>query len=441
MKHPGSFRATLSQIANEAYGAFLSAHSNMDQIQLYMQQIPGYVKTALKLLTTAPYSMLQKMLPTSLNNIDRLGTECSDLSLITYNKFADVELLLGEVIVLTIEAHGTTEQKATNASIDLAVSETEKKQLNNKEVDIRQRYEAAVADVKSAQDTYKDQLSKIPDVWEALAANVVGAVVGAVNTIVASTGKPQCAVKNCGPPMQDYSNHGVAGAESALNNLQAAQKRYDEIFLELMQHHDRITQVMVRIASLDMAKLEYEELIPIMQEAVQYLDEIKVHWGRLLRFFDGLRVRVKASVNGSLKNFVDWMTQAQATGEDELTPVYRAFYLEFMKEDIIGIHREAHLLYIMSRTYYDVSTEYLMDQLAGLNKLLVATTDEQRNLLKNELMRDTDTVRLKVQKLSEMRKKEYLQANQNRQHELEQFIEEAITQSIGRKRRQLRFLN
>ncbi len=96
MKHPGSFRATLAQIANEAYGAFLSAHSNMDQIQLFMQQIPGYVKTALKLLATSPFSILEKALPTQLNNIDRLGTNCSDLSLITYNKFANVELLLGK---------------------------------------------------------------------------------------------------------------------------------------------------------------------------------------------------------------------------------------------------------------------------------------------------------------------------------------------------------
>jgi len=347
----------------------------------------------------------------------------------------------GEVIVLTIEAHGTTEQKLTNTSIDLTVSETEKQQLNNKEADIRRRYEASIAEVKQAQELYKDQLSKIPNVWEALAANVVGAVVGTINTLISANTNPACMVKDCSPPIQDYSNHGVASAQSALNNLQAAQKRYDDIFLELMQHHDRITQVMIRIASLDMNKIEYEELIPIMQEAIQYLDEIKVYWGRLLRFFDGLRIRVKTSVNGSMKNFVDWMKQAQATGEDELTPVIRAYYLEFMKEDTIAIHREAHLLYIMSRTYYDVSTEYLMDQLAGLNKLLVAKTDDERNRLKNELMRDTDAVRLKIRRLSEARKQEYLLANQNRQHELEQFIDESITQSIGRKRRQIRFLH
>ena len=52
-------------------------------------------------------------------------------------------------------------------------------------------------------------------------------------------------------------------------------------------------------------------------------------------------------------------------------------------------------------------------------------------------MRDTDAVRLNVRTLTEIRKQEYTQANQNRQHELELFLEGAVTGSIGRKRRQL----
>lgn len=340
---------------------------------------------------------------------------------------------------MTIEAHGTTEQMATNASIDLAIMETEKQQLNNKEADIRSRYEAAAAQVKQAQELYKEELSKIPNVWESIVSNIVGAVANTINHATSSL-NPSCMLRDCGASKPQ--GNGVSGVESTLDFLRQAQQRYDEIFLELMKHHDRVTQVMIHIAALDMSKLEYEELIPIMQEAVEYLNEIKVHWGKLLMFFDGLRVRVKASVNGSLKNFVAWMKEAQASGEDALTPVIRAYYLEFMKEDTIIIHREAHLLYIMSRTYYDVSREFLMDQLAGLNKLLVAATDEQRNALKNELMRDTDTVRLKVRRLAEMRKQEYLQANQNRQHELEQFIAGTMLgENIGRKRRELLFLH
>ena len=96
IRYPTSFRATLAQVANDAYWTFLSAHSSMDQIQLYMQLIPGHVKTSLKLLATAPFSLLEKLLPLSLNNIQNASSECASLSLVTYNKFADLILVLGK---------------------------------------------------------------------------------------------------------------------------------------------------------------------------------------------------------------------------------------------------------------------------------------------------------------------------------------------------------
>jgi hypothetical protein len=97
IQYPSSFRASLVQIVNEAYTAFLFAHSNMDKIQLYMQQIPGHIKTALKLLATAPFPLLEKLLPLTLNNIDHAGSECATLSLNTYNKFTDLILVLGKL--------------------------------------------------------------------------------------------------------------------------------------------------------------------------------------------------------------------------------------------------------------------------------------------------------------------------------------------------------
>ena len=95
VQYPNSFRATLVQLANEAYNTFLTANSNMNAVQLNMQQIPGHVKTALKLLATAPFALLEKLLPLSLNHIERIGRECSTLSGTTHNKFADVQFLIG----------------------------------------------------------------------------------------------------------------------------------------------------------------------------------------------------------------------------------------------------------------------------------------------------------------------------------------------------------
>ncbi len=41
LKHPDSFRTTLVQIANDAYNAFMKAHTNMEKIKLQVAQVPG----------------------------------------------------------------------------------------------------------------------------------------------------------------------------------------------------------------------------------------------------------------------------------------------------------------------------------------------------------------------------------------------------------------
>lgn len=89
------------------------------------------------------------------------------------------------------------------------------------------------------------------------------------------------------------------------------------------------------------------------------------------------------------------MKSTQGMDKDFLTQQIRAYYLDMLKDDVIGIHRESHLLYIISKTYYDVSTENMMDQLASLAKMVVASSDQERNTLKNQLMQDIETVQFK----------------------------------------------
>ena len=131
------------------------------------------------------------------------------------------------------------------------------------------------------------------------------------------------------------------------------------------------------------------------------------------------------------------MKSAQAVGNDVLTQEIRRYYIDMLKDDVIGIHREAHLLYILSKTYYDVSREHMMDQLANLAKMIIASSDDERNSLKNELMQNTKTVQAKISHLANQRKNEYHIANEQHQREIEHLIQqltlESLELSVGRR--------
>ncbi|CAF4117340.1 unnamed protein product [Rotaria sordida] len=395
VKYPDSFRATLIQLTNEVYNTFLSAHSNMNEIQLNMQQIPGHVKTALKLLATAPFPLLEKLLPLSLNNIERIGMECSNLSSITHNKFADVQLLIGEINELTGYSSGVTDQRLTETIIELNKTEAAKNSLKDKEAAIKQRYEEQAARVREAQREFNKALDKIPSGFNAIVQQAFGAVVDTFKVAMASKYCVGGLVKNCMPgPIGSTAESAKEGAlqraNLALSALQLAEEQYQKTFVEMMDHYDNMKEIMI-------------------------------------------------VVKNSFTKFVEWMKTAQGMGNDFLTQEIRAYYLDMLKEDVVGIHREAHLLYIMSKTYYDVSTENMMDQLAGLAKMVVASSDDERNQLKNELMQDTKVVQDKVRRLALQRKNEYELANEQRQQEIEQYIQqislEALGVGIGRRRR------
>lgn len=443
VKYPDSFRATLIQLANEAYNTFLTAHSNMNAIQLNMKQIPGHVKTALKLLASAPMVLLEKLLPLSLNNIERIGIECSNLSATTHNKFADVQFLIGEINELTGYSYGITDQRLAETNIELNKTEAAKNALKEKEILIQQRYEEQAAVVRQAQQKFNKALEEIPTGMDAIKQEILGALTDTYKSFVAAKSCSNGLVKNCladpiGTTAKNANEAAMNKAKLAMEALKLAEDQYQKTFAELMAHHDTMMQVIVQLASLDMTKIDFEQLIPILQQAIKYLSEIRVHWGKLIEFFDNLRIRVQIVQKNSFTKFVEWMRSTQEMQKDSLTQEIRTFYLDMLKEDVVGIYRESHLLYIMSKTYYDVSSEYMMSQLAGLAKMIAASSDEERNALKSQLMQDTQMVQNEISRLALQRKHEYDMANERRQEEIEQYMQEISPQlsetTVGHRR-------
>lgn len=62
MKHPDSFRLSMLQISQESFGAFLTAHVNMDKIRLSTQTLPDYMKMAIDILTSGNMERIQNEL-------------------------------------------------------------------------------------------------------------------------------------------------------------------------------------------------------------------------------------------------------------------------------------------------------------------------------------------------------------------------------------------
>lgn len=181
MRYPESFRASLVQVSNDGWSAFMNAHKNMDKIQLYMQQVPIEVKSALKILSQPSSRLIERLLPRALTRIQQIGHACVELAAETGTKFSDVMLLLGELLAVTESSRGTHGQKLREVQAELNVTATMKVEMEKIGVELKKRQQDLEAEVKKYRAKFDSALRNIPSSWSCILQEIVHAGVRLVS--------------------------------------------------------------------------------------------------------------------------------------------------------------------------------------------------------------------------------------------------------------------
>ena len=127
--------------------------------------------------------------------------------------------------------------------------------------------------------------------------------------------------------------------------------------------------------------------------------------------------------------FIKAIKEAQANNT-LLEASDRELFVEVLSITSQEIERGAHLLYIMSKTYYDVSSEHMVDQIVRMNNLLLLQTDAERKSYLQSLSNQTTATSAKIIQLAESRQNEYVLRNKARQAEYEKFLLNAAEEDL-----------
>ncbi|CAF3408733.1 unnamed protein product [Rotaria sp. Silwood1] len=553
IKYPKSFRATLLQISNgifflnilffridiyiyllylDGYRAFLGAHTSMNKIQLYMQQIPQHIKTIIKLLSSkASTSLVSRLLPKVINNIERIGQTCVTLSRGTENSFVAVMDLLGEVLEATEVTRGLHEKDLNDKTIELNVTYIIHADIKREEEVRRQHYEEIRQAVRNAQAEYSRALNDIPTGFKALGLELGRALIGLVKSFSNIFSSNQMAGFN--PSLQQTSGNNVAGSfandqiinfasrfaqsldslierisssdnqtldekefqsfqvifgtfakminkipnskpkvkaaqliqraidlideavndknsdikneletladevkpflaaeqissnnnapiaissegDSSKNELLKAQlaqirlseteKRLDQQYASYTAAMEQMRVLTAKLAHLDLTVIHFKQILEMLREALRLLGLLRQHWHKLVEFFTNFSAQVTTGFDETLKTFLD---TTRVNIDLEKTEVDRILILELLNGDSINLYHESYTLFLMARTYFDVSKQYLMPRLAGLSLMLTAENDNERQKLLSELERNTLDVQANVTQLVTERKRIY----------------------------------
>ncbi|CAF0919991.1 unnamed protein product [Adineta steineri] len=221
-------------------------------------------------------------------------------------------------------------------------------------------------------------------------------------------------------PSEDYSQNEKFKYMAAEQHLQLELKRYDALFAIRLEHAREIATIQQKLASLDMTRINYQELIELMQSALKILAHLQSAWSELVIFFSDINSRTKTRLKAAAQDFVE----TARSKDDVETANDHQFVLDDIKIESIKIQCESRILALMTRTYVDVSKKYLLQRLASLSIMLTADNDMTRTQLLAKLTTDTEQSRASIRALATERKQLYHEKNAQKRREVKDKIQQ-----------------
>ena len=202
--------------------------------------------------------------------------------------------------------------------------------------------------------------------------------------------------------------------------LKDSRNRSEMSLIELRKNMNEMTELVGKIASLDLTRINHAQLLDYMQQALRLLATIRQTWGQVVLFFSTIASQTQVALHGTLNPFLQ---QATLVVTNEFSTEERMFFLRILKEQSETIHQSSYSLFLLSRTYVDMSNEFLMPRLEGLSLMITATNDIERIKLNNQLNSETQITQVKVKALVEERKMTYTTMIEQQQAKLKIYLD------------------
>lgn len=125
-----------------------------------------------------------------------------------------------------------------------------------------------------------------------------------------------------------------------------------------------------------------------------------------------------------MENFLGVIADAEKINQ-QLDMMDKILYITMLVEAATDIDRDSHLLFLMAKTYTDISSRYMESQIAGISGLLTIQTPSERELFLQSIANATVGIAEQIKGIATDRQSKYEDVNFARQLEYMEFIEES----------------
>jgi hypothetical protein len=295
LKHPDSFRTTLVQIANEVYGAFTKAHTNMEMIRLQMTQVPDLVNNSVKMIKSRNKTVINKDLPKCLASIKKAANDGLKLSTEVAQAFDLLGQLIRQVILAIVASQGAKEREIQNVNeivgcfVKGGIKTVNNHQLEaneKKQKDLEFKREGAQENVQRSQQQLEEASQlEFFDIF----------TFGLSSTI---------RVNN--------AQYNTREADEQLQKIEDEAKRVaaerDKISVEFVKNFKTMSKTLQIKVNQELTR---NEMIILLREGLSKLSKLNSNWAELTINFNSINNYIEEVTQTTLTDFVDNVEVAQ----------------------------------------------------------------------------------------------------------------------------------
>ncbi|XP_062309349.1 uncharacterized protein LOC134013699 [Osmerus eperlanus] len=149
--------------------------------------------------------------------------------------------------------------------------------------------------------------------------------------------------------------------------LDQARQQYEKSLDKMEQKKRELTETLIKLRSCEVKEIDFETTIKLLAIGLQAMGSLQEKWRKMVQFFQMISNIIDTSLKSSLKDFVD---TAKKPYPKNMKYSSKMFLQDVLYQQAFQASNIANLVNMISGTYTEISSKYLMDRVGSLGRLM-----------------------------------------------------------------------
>jgi len=231
---------------------------------------------------------------------------------------------------------------------------------------------------------------------------------------------------------EQHSENAKRRVEEWKGQMEEKEKAFKDASTRLMIVNHNITETIIKLAAFDASKATLEEVLEILEDALDKLNRLRTHWLEIREFFQLISNIVDVDVANKVDKYVGLLENGRKSAN--LRGKY--FFKNQLYEKIQEINTNGYLVRKLSTTYLKVSNKYILPPVRKLGEMLEADVNESKRL-RAQIAAETKTASRDMSSILEAQQREFLDSMKKRRDELENIYKPIFEQIPEERQREI----